>query len=56
MVLIAYATRGGTGEPAHLHSLARAFAVRTHILEPDAGSDQNQIAYPLDGYACAFDK
>ena len=30
MVFIIYATSEGSGEPAHLGSLARAFAVRTH--------------------------
>ena len=30
MVLIAYETSEGSGEPAHSRSLTRAFAVRTH--------------------------
>ena len=30
MVLITKATSDGSGEPAHLHSLARAFTVCTH--------------------------
>ena len=30
MVLITQATSEGSGEPAHPHSLATAFAVRTH--------------------------
>ena len=30
MVVITEATSKGLGEPAHLHSFARAFAVRTH--------------------------
>ena len=30
MVLIIWATSEGSGEPAHMRSLARAFAVRTH--------------------------
>ena len=30
MVLITQATSEGSGEPAHLRSLSRAFAVRTH--------------------------
>ena len=30
MVLITKATSEGSGEPAHPHNLARAFAVRTH--------------------------
>ena len=30
MVLITKATSEGSGEPAHLHSLARVFTVHTH--------------------------
>ena len=30
MVLITYATGEGSGEPAHLRRIARAFVVRTH--------------------------
>ena len=35
-----------SGEPAHSHSLARAFAVRTQSMEVDEGSDQtSDIAF-----------
>ena len=40
-VLITRATSEGSGEPKHPHSLARAFAIRTHEnMEVDEGSDQ----------------
>ena len=32
-VIITYATSKGSGEPAHMRSLAKAFAVRRHVLE-----------------------
>ena len=39
MVLITLAVSEGSGEPAHPRSLARAFAVRSHKVEVDEGSD-----------------
>ena len=47
MVLITKATSEGSGEPAHLRSLARAFAVCTHkSIEVDEGSDQKSDIEP----------
>ena len=41
MVLITQVTSEGSGELAHPHSLARAFAVHIHEnMEIDEGSDQ----------------
>ena len=45
MVLITQATSEGSGKPAHLRSLARAFAVRTRGLEVDEGSNQKSGIY-----------
>ena len=60
MVLIAYATSEGSGEPAHPRSLARAFAVRTHEVMK-FGSRRKvrpKIRHlaPLHGCACAFEE
>ena len=38
-VLITLVNSEGSGEPEHLHSLARAFAVRTHKVWSDQKSD-----------------
>ena len=45
MVLITLATSDSSGEPAHLRSLARAFAVRTHeVWKKTKGQTKHQIS------------
>ena len=45
LVLIAYASSEGSGEPAHPRSLARTFAARSY--------KQDRSLAPLNGWACA---
>ena len=47
MVLITQAISEGSGEPVHLRSLARAFAVRTHeVWKLTKGPTKNQTSSP----------
>ena len=54
LVLIAYASSEGSGEPAHPRSLARTFAPRSHKQWVKRNlQTESQIPSPLNGWACA---
>ena len=54
LVLIAYASSEGSGEPAHLRSLARTFAARSYKSESRGTFRQKARSLaPLNGRACA---
>ena len=54
LVLIAYASSEGSGEPAHPRSLARTFAAR-HTRSESRGTFRQKARSlaPLNGWACA---
>ena len=55
IILITQATNEGSGKPAHLRSLTRAFAVLTHKVWKYTKGPIRHLA-PLDGCACAFEE
>ena len=56
-VLITWATSKGSGEPAHKRRLARAFAVRRHILEIQRKLQQTiLVRCPNRDCACATEE
>ena len=54
LVLIAYASSEGSGEPAHLRSLARTLATRyTSSASRGTFRQKARSQAPLNGWACA---
>ena len=58
LVLIAYASSEGSGEPAHLRSLARTSAARSLLAHTSSESrgtfrQKTRSLAPLNGWACA---
>ena len=54
LVLIAYASSEGSGEPAHTRSLARTSAARSHTQWESRGTFRQKARFlaPLNGWAC----
>ena len=56
LVLIAYASSEGSGEPAHPRSLARTFPARSYKQWVKRNlQTESQILAPLNGWACAVE-
>ena len=56
LLLIAYASSEGSGEPAHPRSLARTFAARSYKQWVKRNlQTESQIPAPLNGWACAVE-
>ena len=53
LVLIAYASSEGSGEPAHPRSLARTFAARSYKQLRGTFKQKARSLAPLNGWACA---
>ena len=53
LVLIAYASSEGSGEPAHLRSLARTSAAHTSSESRGTFRQKARSLAPLNGWACA---
>ena len=56
MVLITQATSEGSGEPAHLCSLARDFTVRTQEGSGRRVGQKIRHLAPLDGCVCVLEE